>query len=73
MHVVISLIWDNYKDAKIEDLARNHNYDSAVNIALSDINTILLENGTNCAAIGLAIPNDNGLYFNDESNLEHQE
>ena len=45
-------LWDNYM---IEDLARNHNYDAAVNIALSDINTILLENGTNCAAIGLHI------------------
>ena len=26
----------------IEDLVRNHNYDAAVNIALNDINTILV-------------------------------
>ena len=38
--------WDNYKDAMTEDLTRNHNYDAAMNIALNDINTILLENGT---------------------------
>ena len=37
------------------------------------MNTILLENGTNCAAIGLPIPIDNGLYSNVEPNLEHQE
>ena len=44
-------LWDNYKDAMIEDLARNTIiYDAAMNIALSDINTILLENGTNCAS-----------------------
>ena len=35
-------LWDNYKDAMIEDLAINHNYDAAMYSALNDINTILL-------------------------------
>ena len=53
-----------------EDLTRNHNCDAAMNIALNDINTILLENGTNCGAIDLPIPIDNELYLNDVPNLE---
>ena len=63
--------WGNYKDAMTKDLTRNYNYDAAMNIVLNDINTILLEKGTNCGAIGLPIPIDNDLY--DVPNLEQQE
>ena len=77
MDVLIPLIHclsrDNYKDVMIEDLARNSNFDVAMSIAVNDINTILLVNGTNCAAISLPIPIDNSLYVNSEPNLEQQE
>jgi hypothetical protein len=44
------------QEALIEDFARNHDHDAAVNQALHDIDRVLRENGSSCATIGLPPP-----------------
>ena len=65
-------IWNNFKEFMIEDLLINHNSDVATNIALTEINSILYENDTNCERIGLPIPLDDDSQLNDGPTQEQQ-
>ena len=49
-------LWTAHQDALIEDYARTLDHDVAVNQALHDIERVLRENGSSCAAIGLPSP-----------------
>ena len=55
-------LWTTHTDALIEDFARHHTHEAAVNQALHDINRLLQENGLSCASIGLPLPQGE---FND--------
>ena len=57
------LLWTTHQEALIEDFARNHDHEAAVNQVLHDINRVLCENGSSCAAIGLPSPQGE---FSDE-------
>ena len=49
-------LWTAHEDALIEDFARSHTHHDAVNEALHDVERVLNENGSSCAAVGLPSP-----------------
>lgn len=57
-------LWTTHQNALIEDFARNHDHDVAVNQAIHDIDRVLRENGSSCAAMGL--PSPHGVFIDDQ-------
>ena len=49
-------LWITHQDALTEDYTRTLDQDMAMNNALHDIERVLRENGSSCAAIGLPLP-----------------